>query len=83
MDHEYFMRMALSLAKKGQGYTSPNPMVGAVVVKNGEVVGRGYHRAVGQAGPDLEGVVEARRREAADFGLGGPGLRRDSGSYVV
>lgn len=59
MDHEYFMRMALNLAKKGQGYTSPNPMVGAVVVKNGKVLGRGYHRAVGQAHAEVEAIEDA------------------------
>ncbi len=42
------MRLALKLAKKGRGRTSPNPMVGAVVVKNGEIVGRGYHRRFGE-----------------------------------
>ncbi len=59
MDHEYFMRMALNLAKKGQGYTSPNPMVGAVIVKNGEVVGRGYHRAAGKAHAEVEAIEDA------------------------
>jgi diaminohydroxyphosphoribosylaminopyrimidine deaminase/5-amino-6-(5-phosphoribosylamino)uracil reductase len=59
MDHEYFMRMALNLAKKGQGYASPNPMVGAVIVKNGEVVGRGYHRAAGQAHAEVEAIEDA------------------------
>ena len=42
MDEEHFMRMALVLAKKGQGYTSPNPMVGAVIVKDSKVMGSGY-----------------------------------------
>ncbi len=42
------MRMALSLAEKGRGGTSPNPMVGAVLVKAGKVVGRGFHRAAGR-----------------------------------
>ena len=37
------MRMALNLAKKGLGQTSPNPCVGAIVVKNDQVVGEGYH----------------------------------------
>ncbi len=59
MDHEYFMRMALNLAKKGQGYTSPNPMVGAVIVKNGVVVGRGYHRAAGRAHAEVEAIEDA------------------------
>ena len=41
MDDSYFMKMALSLAERGRGFTSPNPMVGAVVVKSGNVIGKG------------------------------------------
>ena len=52
MDDQYFMQMALDLAVKGEGFTSPNPMVGAVVVKDGRVVGSGYHQMVG--GPHAE-----------------------------
>ena len=44
-----YMQMALDLAVQGRGCTSPNPMVGAVVVKNGVVVGRGYHQFAGGA----------------------------------
>lgn len=47
-----FMYEALKLAEKGKGFVSPNPMVGAVVVKNGKIVGRGYHRRFG--GPHAE-----------------------------
>lgn len=46
-DSEY-MRIALELAKKGQGYTSPNPMVGAVIVKNERIIGTGWHKAYGR-----------------------------------
>jgi diaminohydroxyphosphoribosylaminopyrimidine deaminase/5-amino-6-(5-phosphoribosylamino)uracil reductase len=46
-DH-HFMKMALRLAAKGSGLVSPNPMVGAVVVQEGEVVGRGWHRRYGE-----------------------------------
>jgi diaminohydroxyphosphoribosylaminopyrimidine deaminase/5-amino-6-(5-phosphoribosylamino)uracil reductase len=49
---ERFMWMALDLARQGRGKTSPNPMVGAVLVKGGEVVGSGYHQAAG--GPHAE-----------------------------
>ena len=42
-----FMKQALKLAKKALGRTSPNPLVGAVVVKNGKVVGLGYHKKAG------------------------------------
>ncbi len=52
MNDRYFMKMALDLAVKGIGYTSPNPMVGAVVVKDGRLVGSGYHEMVG--GPHAE-----------------------------
>ena len=48
MKEEDFMRMALSLAKKGLGTTSPNPMVGALVVKGQRVLGEGYHRKAGE-----------------------------------
>lgn len=41
------MRMALELAKQGEGWVSPNPMVGCVVVKNGKVIARGYHEKYG------------------------------------
>ena len=42
-----FMRQAIGLAEKGRGRTSPNPMVGAVIVKDGKVISTGYHRRVG------------------------------------
>jgi diaminohydroxyphosphoribosylaminopyrimidine deaminase / 5-amino-6-(5-phosphoribosylamino)uracil reductase len=44
---EHFMRLALEEAAKGLGRTSPNPVVGAVVVKNGRLVARGWHRQAG------------------------------------
>lgn len=48
MEHEKYMREALELAKKGMGYVDPNPMVGAVIVKNGEIIGRGFHPKCGE-----------------------------------
>jgi diaminohydroxyphosphoribosylaminopyrimidine deaminase/5-amino-6-(5-phosphoribosylamino)uracil reductase len=59
MDDTYFMEMTLDLALKGQGFTSPNPMVGAVVVKDGKVVGTGYHRAVGQPHAEVNAIDDA------------------------
>lgn len=47
-----FMELALELASKGRGFTSPNPMVGAVCVKNGDIIGRGWHKKYG--GPHAE-----------------------------
>jgi diaminohydroxyphosphoribosylaminopyrimidine deaminase / 5-amino-6-(5-phosphoribosylamino)uracil reductase len=43
MSPEALMRRALALAERGRGLTSPNPIVGAVVVQNGEIVGEGFH----------------------------------------
>lgn len=42
-----FMRIAIDEAKKGLGFTNPNPMVGAVIVKNGKIISKGYHHACG------------------------------------
>lgn len=42
-----YMRIALELAEKGKGFTSPNPMVGAVIVKNDKIIGKGYHEKYG------------------------------------
>jgi len=47
-DDHRFMKMALRLAAKGAGLVSPNPMVGAVVVRDGQVVGRGWHQRYGE-----------------------------------
>lgn len=47
MDDLDYMRLALELAKKGCGWTAPNPMVGAVIVKDGRVIGQGYHHRCG------------------------------------
>ena len=51
MDEKY-MDLALELAEKGRGYVNPNPMVGAVVIKDGEIVGKGWHKFYG--GPHAE-----------------------------
>ena len=48
MAEEQFMKRAIELAKQGAGWTAPNPLVGAVVVKNGRIIGEGYHRKYGE-----------------------------------
>lgn len=48
MSDQEYMNIALELAKKGQGWTAPNPMVGAVIVKDGRMIGQGYHEKYGQ-----------------------------------
>jgi len=58
LDHSY-MKQALDLAAKGRGRTSPNPMVGAVVVKGGEVFGRGYHKKAGTPHAEIHALNDA------------------------
>ncbi len=54
-----FMWMALDLARQGRGRTSPNPLVGAVVVQDTEVVGTGYHQAAGSAHAEIIALKKA------------------------
>lgn len=61
--HLRFMRAALRLARRGYGRTSPNPMVGAVLVKGARIIGRGWHRAAGAPHAEIEAL-----RDAADRG---------------
>lgn len=56
------MRDALALAERGRGFTSPNPAVGAVLVKSGRVIGRGYHRQAGKPHAEIEALRDAARR---------------------
>ena len=53
------MKLALDLAEKGRGWTSPNPMVGAVVVKEGRIVGRGFHQRAGGPHAEVNAIDEA------------------------
>jgi len=56
------MRRALALARKGCGATSPNPTVGAVLVKAGKVIGQGWHRRAGLPHAEVEALRDAERR---------------------
>jgi len=57
-----FMQLALRLAKRGYGATSPNPMVGAVLVKGGRIIGRGWHRRTGLPHAEIETLRDAQKR---------------------
>ena len=57
--HEHWMKRALLLARKGKGRTSPNPLVGAVLVKRGKVVGEGYHAKAGEAHAEIVALRKA------------------------
>lgn len=58
-DDEKYMRQVLRLARRGKGRTSPNPMVGAVVVKDGQIVGQGFHRRPGEAHAEVIALRQA------------------------
>ena len=53
---EKYMARCIALARKGAGSTSPNPMVGAVIVHNGRIIGEGYHRRCGEAHAEVNAI---------------------------
>ncbi len=59
---EKYMWLALDLARQGLGRTSPNPVVGAVIVKNGEILGTGYHQAAGTPHAEIHALQNAGER---------------------
>jgi diaminohydroxyphosphoribosylaminopyrimidine deaminase/5-amino-6-(5-phosphoribosylamino)uracil reductase len=59
-DDEAFMRLAIREAKRGIGRTSPNPVVGAVIVKNGRVLAKGWHRKAGMPHAEIEAIRALR-----------------------
>jgi diaminohydroxyphosphoribosylaminopyrimidine deaminase/5-amino-6-(5-phosphoribosylamino)uracil reductase len=59
---EQLMRKALSLARRGLGSTSPNPVVGALVVKDGRIIGSGYHKKAGAPHAEIEALRGAGDR---------------------
>ncbi len=63
-----FMRRALALARRGYGTTSPNPMVGAVLVKNGRIIGQGWHHRAGEPHAEIEALRDAERRKNSPKG---------------
>ncbi len=56
------MRTALRLAARAYGQTSPNPLVGAVIVRRGEIIGRGFHKRAGEPHAEIEALRDAERR---------------------
>jgi diaminohydroxyphosphoribosylaminopyrimidine deaminase/5-amino-6-(5-phosphoribosylamino)uracil reductase len=59
---EFFMKQALRLAKKGVGSTSPNPLVGALVVKDGKIISSGYHKKAGAPHAEIEALSRAGKK---------------------
>jgi len=57
-----YLRVALRLARRGYGTTSPNPMVGAVLAKGGRIIGRGWHHCAGGPHAEIEALRDAQER---------------------
>lgn len=55
-----FLKKTLGLAKKGMGWVNPNPMVGAIIVKDGQVIAKGYHKKYGAPHAEVEAITHVR-----------------------
>lgn len=62
---DMFMRAALAEARKGLGFTHPNPAVGAVIVRDGHIVARGWHRAAGGPHAEIAAIRKTRQTQGA------------------
>lgn len=60
MEDKDYMQMALEEARKGEGWTNPNPMVGAVIVRDGRILGKGYHRKYGELHAERNAIANCR-----------------------
>ncbi len=61
-NHEYYMRLALKLARRGLGSVEPNPAVGCVIVKGGKIIGTGYHKKFGGPHAEINALADCRRQ---------------------
>ncbi len=57
-----YMECAIELAKRGKGFVNPNPLVGAVIVKDGKILGEGWHKKYGGLHAEREAIADAKRR---------------------
>lgn len=72
INHEYYMHRCLQLAQKGAGWVAPNPLVGAVLVHQDEIIGEGYHEQYGQPHAEvncIKSVAEKNRAKVKDATL--------------
>lgn len=60
--HEKYMRLAIEEAKKGEGFVNPNPLVGAVIVKDGKILGTGYHKKYGENHAEINAILDAKKK---------------------
>ena len=64
IDHEIFMRRCIELAELGAGNVAPNPMVGAVLVYNGKIIGEGYHEQYGQPHAEVNCIASVQESDS-------------------
>ncbi len=60
--HEKYMRLAIEEAKKGEGFVNPNPLVGAVIVKDGKILGTGYHKKYGENHAEINAILDTKKK---------------------
>lgn len=65
-----FMRKAISLAKKGEGFTNPNPLVGAVIEKNGKILACGFHHKYGELHAERDALLNLAKKNLLDEAKG-------------
>lgn len=63
MNHEFYIRRCLKLARKATGKTYPNPLVGAVIVHNGKIIGEGYHQKAGENHAEINAINSVKNPE--------------------
>lgn len=63
MNHEFYIKRCIELAKKATGKTYPNPLVGAVIVHNGKIIGEGYHQKAGESHAEINAINSVKNPE--------------------
>ena len=63
MKHEDYMQRCLDLAQLGSSWVAPNPMVGCVIVKNGKIIGEGYHQRFGEAHAEVNAIESILKKQ--------------------
>lgn len=79
MNDTDFMRRAIELAKLGIGHTNPNPLVGAVIVKNNQIIGEGFHQTYGDLHAERNAIKNCTEKYPQNY----PELLKDSTIYVT
>jgi diaminohydroxyphosphoribosylaminopyrimidine deaminase/5-amino-6-(5-phosphoribosylamino)uracil reductase len=67
MDDHFYIKRTFALAKRARGKTSPNPMVGALLVKNGRIISEGYHKKAGTPHAEVIAIDKAKEKAAGSI----------------